>query len=156
LLIQLHLENIDDLERITNSDKTDVLIHELRARNDADLLRLAAEAKKEGPTLIRQKYQDGAVSVAEISPTAAPTPGHFYFDASGTKYKCLDIRNEMVIWMQLESQIGALTVDAMVQQPLATVRHCYEITDPDETARLERRCAQLAAQMNTQKPYQSS
>ncbi len=51
----------------------------------------------------------------------------------------------------LESQLGALTVDAVVQQPLASIRHCYEITDPDEKARLERRCAQLTAQLHPQK-----
>jgi len=143
LLIRLHLDHIEDLEHITTTNETDGLIHSLRAQNDAELLKLGAEAKKEGSAAIRQKYQDGAVSVAEIASTPPPQPGHFYFDVSGTKYKCIEVRNDIVTWFQLESQLGALTVDAVVQQPIASVRHCYEITDSDEKSRLERRCAQL-------------
>jgi hypothetical protein len=151
VLIRLHLENIDNLAFITTTNETDRLIHELEARNDADLLKLAAEARKEGAAAIRRKYKDGAVSVSEITPTPAPVPGHFYFDATGAKYKCLSVQDGIVSWMQLESKIGALTFDAVVRQPLASVRHCYEITDSGEMARLNRRCAQLTAQINSRK-----
>jgi hypothetical protein len=143
LLIRLHLENIRDLDRLTKSSETDAMIYGLRAQNDEELLKLGAEGKKEGAAAIRKKYQDGAVSLAEVAPTPNPVPGCFYFDPEGIKYKCLEIRDGFVIWMQLESQIGALTVDAVVRTPLASVRHCYEITDPDEKNRLERRYAQL-------------
>jgi hypothetical protein len=54
----------------------------------------------------------------------------------------VSVRDGVVTWMQLESKIGALTLNAMVQQPLGAIQ-CYEITDPEEKARLERRCTQL-------------
>jgi hypothetical protein len=152
LLIQLHKENIDDLESITTSEKTNVVIQQLTEKNDADLLRLAAEAKKEGAAAIRRKHKDGAVSSADVAPTPAPMPGRFYFDGTGAKYKCLSVQNEVVTSMLLESQVGSLTFDAMMQQPLASIRHWYEITDPDEKARLERRCGQLTASINPKKP----
>ena len=52
--------------------------------------------------------------------------------------------------MLLESQIAGVTVDAVEQQPLAAVRHCYELTDIDEKARLERRSIQLNAHAHPQ------
>jgi hypothetical protein len=103
---------------------------------------LAAEAKKEGASAIRMKYKDGAVAVSEVAPTPTPISGHFYFDATGAKYKCLSVENGVVNWIQLETKIGALTYDVHVQQPIESVRHFYEITDEDEKQRLNRRYSQ--------------
>ena len=61
-----------------------------------------------------------------------------------------DARDGVVLWMLLESQIAGVTVDAVEQQPLAAVRHCYELTDIDEKARLERRSIQLNAHAHPQ------
>ena len=55
-----------------------------------------------------------------------------------------------MLWMLLESQIAGVIVDAVVQQPLAAFRHCYELTDIDEKARLERRSIQLNAHAHPQ------
>jgi hypothetical protein len=149
LLIRLHLENIKNLERLMTSDETNQLLFDLESRNDSDLVRLAAKAKKDGAAAIRQRYQDGAVSLSEVSPTPAPIPGHFYFDPTGAKYKCLGVQDGIVNWMQLESQIGAMTFDLHLQGPLDSFRHCYEITDPDEKARLERRCTQAVSRLRS-------
>lgn len=139
LLIKLHQEYVHKLEEITATDKTNETVFEMRAKNDSDLLKLAAEAKKDGATKIRAKYQDGAVSVEDVARTAPPVPGNFYFDATGAKFKCLEIRDGVLIWLQLETQIGGLTVDAVLLQQLNSVRHVYEITDSEEKARLQRR-----------------
>jgi hypothetical protein len=142
LLIQLHFENKKDLSAITTTQVTDKLMWELQARNDEELLKHAAEAQKEGPAAIRKNYHDGAVSVDEIAPPPPPIVGRFYFDNTGAKYKCLEVSGEIVTWLQLETKIGAITFDAVVQQPLRSLR-CYEITDDEEIGRLERRVVAL-------------
>lgn len=152
LLIRLHLANINNLDEITTSNKTDEMIYALRAQNDEELVKLAAEARKDGAAAIRKKYQDGAVSVEEFALSPPPVPDCFYFDSTGTKYKCLNVKDGNVTLMQLESQVGMLTVDAIVLRPLDSIRGFYEITDPDEKARLERRCQQLRGQVNPQSP----
>ncbi len=150
-LIEIHVEHKDDLVSMINNDKISEMYHELENRNDSDLLKLAAEAKKEGASAIRKKHKDGAVSVSEVAATPTPISGHFYFDASGAKYKCLSVENRVVNWIQLETKIGALTYDVHVRQPIASVRHFYEITDEDEKQRLNRRHLQLIAQVNSRK-----
>ena len=150
-LIELHFKDTDHLASMMSNDKITEQYHELENRNDADLLRLAAEAKKEGASAIRKKYNDGAVSVSEVAPMPSPVPGHFYFDATGAKYKCLSVENGVVNWIQLETKIGALIYDAHVRQPLESVRHFYEISDQDEKQRLNRRYSQLIAQGKSRK-----
>jgi hypothetical protein len=151
LLIELHVEHKDDLASMISNDKISELYHELENRNDSDLLKLAAEAKKEGALAIRKKYKDGAVSVSEVAPTPIPISGHFYFDATGAKYKCLSVESGVVNWIQLETKIGALTCDVHVRQPIESVRHFYEITDEEEQQRLNRRHLQLIVQLNSRK-----
>jgi hypothetical protein len=147
LLIKLHQDYVHKLEEITATDKPNEIVFGMRAKNDSDLLKLAAEARKDGAAKIRAKYQDGAVSVEDAARTAPPVPGNFYFDATGAKLKCLEIRDGVVVWLQLETQIGGLTVDAVVLQQLNSVRHVYEITDGEEKARLERRYDQVKSQI---------
>jgi hypothetical protein len=142
LLIRLSIENRQNLTEITSTELTDKLIWELQANNDEALLRLAAEAQKEGATAIRMKYHDGAVAVDQVAPTALPVAGRFYFDSTGAKFKCIEVGSEMVTWLQLETKIGAITFDAVVRQPLRSLR-CYEITDAEEVGRLERRVVSL-------------
>jgi hypothetical protein len=142
LLIRLHNENRKDLTAVTMTSVTDKLMWELQKRNDEDLLKLAAEAKKEGTAAIREKYHDGAVSVDQVARLPPPVVGRFYFDSTGAKYKCVEVSDEMVTWFQLETKIGAITFDAIVRQSLDSLR-CYEITDAEEVGRLERRITAL-------------
>jgi hypothetical protein len=144
LLIRLHIEHQEDLTAITTTSATDELMWQLQTHNDEELLKLAAEAKKEGATAIRKKYRDGAVNVDEVRPTPTPLVGRFYFDSTGAKYKCVEVRGLMVTWIQLETKIGSITLDALVQQSVESLR-CYEIIDAEEIARLERRVVALSS-----------
>jgi hypothetical protein len=148
LLIQLHAQRAHENEHLLGEDQ----IRESEARNDEQLLQLAAEARKNGAAWVRAKHRDGATSPADIAPCPPPVPGKFYYDVAGAKYKCMAIADGKVTWFQLEGKLGLMTFDAIAKQPLESVRHIYPISDEDEIARLERRCVQLQKQSSRPNP----
>lgn len=152
LLINLHLEHRNDLDALTSTNETDQAIKQLHAQNDSRLLQLAAEAKAMGAKAIREKYDDGAVTVADVQRTPVPVPGRFYFDLAGSKYKCISVINGLITWMLLDSKIGPISVDAVLRQKSDKARHYYEITDRDEIDRLQRRVDLLMSSQRQAKP----
>jgi hypothetical protein len=139
LLIDLYVRNVKKLKALEASAAADNPLHRLEEDSDQTLMKLLAEAKLIGEDAIRKKHNDGAASPLDVAPTPPPTMGKFYFDTTGAKFKCIRVEGEIVDMIQLESQLGVVTYDLYIRRHIASLRHLYELTDEDETARLERR-----------------
>jgi hypothetical protein len=139
VLIDLYVKNIKNMRALEAELTANDPIHGIEAENDQTLLKLAAEARTIGEEGIRNKYHDGAFSPLDVAPTPPPVPGKFYFDSTGAKFKCLSVEGGLVEMVQLETQVGVLTYDLYLKQPISAFRHLYELKDSEETARLERR-----------------
>jgi hypothetical protein len=143
LLATLHTNKRRHLKDIMESGEGDRLVKDMRQQIHQDLVRLAGEAKSLKATEIRSKHDDGPSTLSEVRRTGPPQLGRFYFDFTGTKYKCIATSDEHVTLMILEQTVGPITIDAVVKQPAAELRHLFEIRDNAEIERLERRISSL-------------